>query len=215
MMTLAYSNAYLEDAMTSVGAMLDYAVNTCGEDLPLFYARFLGSGLAREISRCNPRYLAGMSGIELALLVAERTGDPLPVKEAFIDTGCPEYWTGWTLAYLSWYLCLDFSTLQFRGVEVLDLYHRYSTLHEADLSKSVQFAMRRLEKSQTDSNLLKRARRNAGLTQQELARRSGTSLRVIRSYEQGQRSLRNAAAESVRHLSLALGCRMEDLLPAG
>lgn len=60
--------------MTSLGAMLDYAVNTCGEDLNLFYARFLASGVADAFSRANPKYLGGMSGIELATLVASRTG---------------------------------------------------------------------------------------------------------------------------------------------
>lgn len=45
-MTRAYDIAYLDDAMTSLGAMLDYAVNSCGEDLALvaagskMYARF-------------------------------------------------------------------------------------------------------------------------------------------------------------------------------
>ena len=29
-MTRAYDIAYLDDAMASLGAMMDYAVNTCG-----------------------------------------------------------------------------------------------------------------------------------------------------------------------------------------
>ena len=207
-MTRAYNITYLDDAMSSLGAMLDYAVNTCGEELSLFFARFLGSGVARWLSMSSPKYLAGMSGIELALLVAQKTGDGLPLKDEYIDPGSPEYWTGWTMAYLSWYLCLDYGTLHSRGVTVQALMDRYSTLHEADLSKAVEFATKKLK----GSNPLSQARDNSRLTQKELADESGVSLRVIRAYEQEQRSLANAGAETVQRLCRALGCRIEELI---
>ena len=94
MMIRAYNNCYLEDAMSGIGAMLDYAVRICGQDLELFWARFLASGVADQFSRRNPRYLCGLSGTELALKVAVDTGDSLPVENAEIDIGSPEYWTG-------------------------------------------------------------------------------------------------------------------------
>lgn len=210
-MTRAYDIAYLDDAMTSLGAMLDYAVNTCGEDLDLFYARFLGSGVAEAFSRANPKYLGGMSGIELASLVAARTGEPLPRKDGIIDTGSPEYWTGWTLAYLSWYLNVDLRTLQSRGLMVESLHERYPVLHEADLSKSVQFAMKRLGET-SGGHLLKLARKNARLTQRQLSDIAGIPLTVIRSYEQDKRSLKNAETENSRRICQTLGCRIEDIL---
>ena len=212
MKTRAYIIDYLDDAMSALGAMLDYAVNTCGEDLELFYARFLSSGIATQFAHANPKYLGGMSGIELAMHVARRTGDELPGKDKLIDMGSPEYWTGWTMAYLSWYLNLDFVTLQSRGLEIQEVYARYPVLHEADLSKTVSFASRRLSTANGESPL-KRARRNAGLTQKELASLSGTTLRVIRAYEQGKRSLENAGAESVLRLSRVLGCPVEAFMP--
>ena len=210
-MTRAYDIAYLDDAMTSLGAMLDYAVNTCGEDLDLFYARFLGSGVAEAFSRATPKYLGGMSGIELASLVAARTGEPLPRKDGIIDTGSPEYWTGWTLAYLSWYLNVDLRTLQSRGLMVESLHERYPVLHEADLSKSVQFAMKRLGET-SGGHLLKLARKNARLTQRQLSDIAGIPLTVIRSYEQDKRSLKNAETENSRRICQTLGCRIEDIL---
>lgn len=209
-MTRAYDIAYLDDAMTSLGAMLDYAVNTCGEDLDLFYARFLASGVADAFSRANPKYLGGMSGIELASLVASRTGRMLPARDGLIDIGSPEYWSGWTLAYLSWYLGMDFGSIQARGLTVQSLRDRYSVLHEADLSKSVQFAVRRLKET-SGGELLKRARQNARLTQRELSDITGIPITVIRSYEQDKRSLRNAEADTVWLLCRALGCRIENL----
>lgn len=107
----AYNVSYLDDAMSAMGAMLDYAVNSCGEDLSLFYSRFLASYVSQALSAANPKYLAGMSGIELALKVAQATGDELSDADDFINMGSPEYWTGWTLAYLNWYLCLDYRVM--------------------------------------------------------------------------------------------------------
>ena len=127
-----------------------------------------------------------------------------------MDIGSPEYWTGWTLAYLSWYFNIDFNTLQSRGLTVESIYERYSVLHEADLSKTVQFASKRLgEKS--GGELLKSARKNARLTQKQLSDITGVPITVIRSYEQNQRSLNNAETEKVMNICRALGCRIEDI----
>ena len=211
-MTRAYDRSYLDDAMSNVGAMLDYAVNTCGEPLDLFWSRFLASGIARSFSQANPRYLAGMSGTELARAVAVRTGDALSDSTAFIDIGSPEYWTGWSMAYVAWYLNLDFGTLASRGVTASELRKRYSTLHEADLTKTVHFVEKCLHTSAPQNNPLKRIRESAGLTQQDLSDLSGNTLRSIRGYEQGQRSLDKASVETVLRFCRALGCQVEDLL---
>ena len=205
-MARAYNIAYLEDAMSSLGAMMDYAVNACGENLASFYNRFLSSGIADLFFRANPNIIAGCSGIELARKVALRTGRPLATADNYIDIGSPEYWTGWTLAYLSWYLNIDFRTLKSKGVDAAEVHLHYSTLHEADLSKSVSFANKQIADAYASGNLLKIARQNIGMTQRELSDASGVSLRAIRAYEQGQLSLRNAEAASVSNLSRILGC---------
>lgn len=211
-MIRAYSDLYLDDAMSAVGAMLDYAVNACGEPLSLFYARFLSSGIAEQISAGNPRYLGGHSGVELAVEVARRTGNPLPEREPIIDMGSPEYWAGWTMVYLQWYLNLDFGQMQALGISINALFSRYAPLHEADLSKSVQFAHGIIEEWLQAHNPLSFARKKAKLTQQQLSTLSGVSLRAIRAYEQGQLSLESASAASLQHMSQILGCRSETLL---
>lgn len=210
-MTHAYDPSYLDDAQHILGGMLDYATNTCGQNLTEFYNRFLSSGIADSFAHASPKYM-GLSGIELALLVAERTGEPLPLKDTFVDVGSPEFWTGWALAYISWYLNIDFGTLQQRDFSVALLWSRFSPLHEADLSKTVEWAQERMQDNVSRDNPLKRQRKRAALTQEELARLSGQSLRAIRAWEQGQRPLSSAGAGSVRCLCRALGCRMEDLL---
>lgn len=59
---------------------------------------------------------------------------------------------------------------------------------------------------------LKEAREAAGLTQAELASFAGISLSLLRSYEQGQRSINEARAVVIHKLSRALGTSMEELL---
>lgn len=61
-------------------------------------------------------------------------------------------------------------------------------------------------------NKLKQIREAAGLTQAELAKASGISVRVIQNYEQGARPLNGARAITVKRLADALRCRMEDLI---
>lgn len=200
----AYNPLYLDDVMASLGAMFDYAVNSCGEPLPEFYARFLSSSVAGNIAAGNPRYLCGLSGVELAERVADTTGKPLPEKRPYIDMGSPEYWTGWTLAYIQWYM-----NVGFKRIDIMDLYNRYSTLHEADLSKSIQFASKALHKHVRP---LKEARKDAHMTQEKLADLSGVSLRLVRAYEQGQLSLSNAGAEGLGNICKVLGCPMDRLL---
>jgi transcriptional regulator with XRE-family HTH domain len=63
-----------------------------------------------------------------------------------------------------------------------------------------------------DMNRLKQMREAAGITQAELAKRTGISVRVIQNYEQGARPLNGARAITVKHIADALGCRMEDLI---
>lgn len=210
-MTSSYDIIYLNDAMDSLGSMLDYAVNTCGEDLNLFYARFLASGIAEQISKGNPKYLAGKSGTELAVEVARRTGKSIPEKTAFINIGSPEYWTGWSIAYIQWRYNTDFSNLHEKGVTIEELHRRYPTLHEADISKTEAFVESVLS-AKGEGSYLKSARKSAGFTQQTLSLRAGVSLRVIRAYEQAQLSLANAGAENLLNISKVLGCRIDSLI---
>ena len=161
---------------------------------------------------CTQLNEGNISFIILAAVVAYRTGSVLPNEDGLIDIGSPEYWTGWTMAYLSWYLDLDFGTIQARGLTVQSLRDRYPVLHEADLSKSVHFAVIRLNET-SSGGLLKLTRKNARMTQLQLSEITGIPLSVIRSYEQDKRSLKSAETENVRRICRALGCRIEDILP--
>ena len=59
---------------------------------------------------------------------------------------------------------------------------------------------------------MKRIRTTYGCTQAELAQRSGVGLRSIQMYEQRNKDINQASAETMYRLSKTLGCTMEDLI---
>lgn len=209
-MTHAYDNSYLFGAMQNLGVMMDYAVNGLGIQPNQFFGRFLSSPAATSFASGHPLYLAGMSGIELAHLVLAQSGNAVTSVPYDTLDRSPEYWAGWTLAYLQWYYCLDFGTLARRGVGVTFLLHRYAPLHEADVSKTVQITDTLVFGKQP--SMLKAIRKAAGLTQQALAVRSSVSLRMIRAYEQQSQPLSRAEFQTLFRLSHTLGCHPSDLL---
>lgn len=59
---------------------------------------------------------------------------------------------------------------------------------------------------------LQKARKAKGLTQKELAEKTGINLRTLQHYEQGSKDLNMAAAITVHTIAVALGVTVEDLL---
>ena len=198
MMTPAYEETYLNDAMDSLGNMMDYAVNDCGQDPDIFFTRFIASGLAENIERGNPKYVGGMSGVELATEVFRRvTGFARQVP---------------ALAYYQWRSGLRFRDLAEGGLtfsKVLSMY----ILHEADISKFVEAANKIVgENLATRETNLKRIRKAKRISQKELADRSGVTLRMVQLYEQRQNDINKARGSTLQSLARTLSCEIEDLL---
>ena len=208
----AYDESYLNDAMDILGEALDYAVIDCGQDPDEFFEGFIVSGVAESFGHGNPKFVAGMSGIELAREVQFRVlgqrSDAPPTQP--LDR-TPEYWAGWFLAYYQWYRGIPFGEMTRGGLTPTALLER-SILHEADVSKAVAFADRLLAESAEAPTRLAFLRKQRGLTQQQLAEAAGVSLRMIQLYEQGQNDLSKAAAGAVMRLAHAIGCSVEELL---
>ena len=211
MKTHAYNSLYLEDAMNNLGTMLDCAVHTAQCDLLVFYEMFLSSGAASQVEAGNPRYLSGMSGIELMQLVLEKSSDKtLPIVNYAPFDRTPEYWAGWALAYYQWYSAYSFSFIQRNGLSISTVLSLFSTLHEADLSKFVQTADTLIQQHlDTRKSRLKTIRNQSRFTQKELAELSGVTLRMIQAYEQGDQDIMKAEAQTVFALSRVLGCAPE------
>ena len=210
-MTHAYNRLYLEDAMNNLGTMLDCAVNAAQCNLVVFYEMFLSSGVASQMEAGNPRYLSGMSGMELMQLVLKKSSDKtMPVVDYVLFDRTPEYWAGWALAYYQWYSAYSFSFIQRNGLSISTVLSLYPTLHEADLSKFVQTADALIQQQlDTRKSRLKTIRKQSRFTQKELAELSGVTLRMIQAYEQGDQDILKAEAQTVFALSRVLGCAPE------
>lgn len=59
---------------------------------------------------------------------------------------------------------------------------------------------------------LKELRKLCGMTQKELAEKSGINIRQIQKYESGEYALNNMTAKTANAISGALGCSIEDLM---
>ena len=210
-MTHAYNQLYLEDAMNNLGTMLDCAVHAAQCNLVVFYEMFLSSGVASQMEVGNPRYLSGMSGMELMQLVLKKSSDKaMSVIDYVPFDRTPEYWVGWALAYYQWYSAHSFSFIQRNGLSISTVLSLYPTLHEADLSKFVQIADTLIQTHlNTRKNMLKTIRKQSHLTQKELAELSGVTLRMIQAYEQGDQDIMKAEARTVFALARVLGCSAE------
>ncbi len=214
MLIRAYDSSYLDDVRDNLGTMLDFAVNTCLYDMSDFYSWFMMTGVSDLIAEGRPRYLAGLSGVELADIVVSKTGQLLPGHDPYeMDFCTKEYWTGWAMAYIQWYTGMSFRTLARFGVDAPSLSGLYSTLHEADDSKLIDVVLKRIEKSRSEqAGFLATMRKLKGLTQAELSSLSGVSLRMIRAYEQNSQDLSKAESMTVLNLSKVLHCNVSDLL---
>ena len=61
-------------------------------------------------------------------------------------------------------------------------------------------------------NKLKEIRTQQGLSQSLLSKKANVSLRALQAYEQGDRELNKAQAETVYKLAQALDCTIEELI---
>lgn len=210
-MTRAYQEIYLSKAQSVIGDAFDYAVNTCriiGTD---FVKLFIASSVSKRMENGEPAYLAGKSGIEIVReIVAETKGQELQIEPQEHFGRSKEYWIGWAIAYYQWYSGRKYSDI-FKVLSFGDLQKMYYTLHEADITKFVDIVDSKIKEYFSETNL-KRIRTAYGFTQAELAERSGVSLRSIQMYEQRNKNINKASADSMYSLAKALGCTMEDLI---
>jgi DNA-binding transcriptional regulator YiaG len=207
----AYQETYVDNAMSLMGDMIDYVVNDCNMDADLYFKLFLSSIVCKAMENGNPKYILGCSGIDIAKeVVFDKMGKTLTQTPQERFSRSPEYWAGWAIAYYQWFSVRKFSeihsVLPFSILTML-----YSTLHEADISKFVSVANKKMKEAFPDTRL-KTLRTVYGYSQSELAKASGVGLRSIQMYEQRNKDINKASGQTLKQLSSALGCAMEDLL---
>ena len=204
----AYDKIYLAKAQATLGAMLDFAVCNLNKDISDFYQRFLESRICSMFEIGASSVIAGRSGIELALEILH--DDTLSSEYRPCMNRSTEYWCGWALAYFQWYTNLSFSRIN-RLITITEVQAFYSPYHEMDIS---HFCDRMIELYNIRKGFtnLKRIRLDAGLSQGVLAEIAGIPVRTIQQYEQNQKNINAAKAETVIKLAKALNCDAEDLM---
>ena len=211
-MICAYSELYLQDAMQNLGEMTEYAHDACGDDLENVFRFFTISGLAERFEKGDPQIVSGMSGTELYRSIMHACGNrdkkwPAP----FVRYETREYyWIGYILAYYQWRSGCRFKEI-LNTLRIDLLLKMYPSLH----TTSEKHAYELIDECFKENSLLSRVqkyRKCIGLTQAELARRTGVNLRTLQQYEIGDKDIRKASAQSVLALARTLCCQPEDLL---
>ena len=207
---LDMSESYLEDEQLRLGTFLDLGVNQCGLSGQRCIEIFVESGLSVAFERQLPKYVSGMSGAELLACAFERCGIEVSVPN---ESRCPtsaDYWVGYTLPCFQMATGCTYKQL-FEVLtydDIRGLHYRLQDREESEFVASVQ----ELLKARKGESKLRSLRRAYGYTQAELAELSGVSLRSIQLYEQGEKDINRAAADTVRRLSQVLRCSMEDVM---
>lgn len=204
----AYDKNYLSKAQKNLASMFDYVVYDLDEDLSLFFQKFLQSKICSQFERGESTVIVGKSGVELALEVMKDESLALKYRPAANRT--PEYWCGWALAYFQWYTNLSFKEIN-NYIQISEILAMYSPYHEMDVSQFCDKMIELYNKRKNKTNL-KALRLNAGLSQSELAEISDIPIRTIQQYEQNQKNINVAKAETVIKLAKTLNCTVEALM---
>lgn len=210
----AYNECYVYDASSILGEFFDYMTKDMHYKMDEAFELLASSNIGTSFGHGNPKYVAGVSGPELAWkLLYEVFGTwEEPVESTITLNRSLEYWVGWVLAQYQWSRNVSFRYLINHGLTASKVASRY-ILHEADISKFFEFADSVIEEAKTDEEpALKRLRKYYELTQKQLSEKSGVSLRMIQLYEQKQADISKAQVNIVTALAEALSCKVEDLV---
>lgn len=207
----AYDKVYLDRARTTLGRMLDFAVYDLKYDIAEFFALFISSGMAGRFEKGDFTLLAGMSGVEMAYEVLEKSKVFIErIKPKYTVNRSEEYWTGWALAYYQWENSMSFYEVN-KYIPIKEVRELYQPYHEMDIRQFCD-KMNELYKEAKPETNLKLLRQNAGLSQRGLAELSGIPVRTIQQYEQRRKSINKAQVEYLALLAGALCCEIRDLL---
>ena len=210
-MTPAYSELYVKNAKEIVGEIFDYSINVCGFTPTWASKIFLASMFSRLIAKGNPAILVGLTKEEAAYLCIRdfyKDRKLTPVLKSSKIT--KEYWAGTMLAAYQHQSGLSFGEI-LETVSFRQFIELYDYCYQMELS-SVMLRLEKYFKKEEMPAKLKTIRLKRGLSQSELAEKSGVTLRMIQLYEQKVNDIDNAQVGTIYKLANALNCDIKDLL---
>lgn len=204
MVIKSYNEDYLSMVAENIGTMFEHAVNHKNNPI-IFWNTFINSNVAKQIEKGNVKYLTS-SGMDYLTEVLHDE------KIAWLEQDINKnkyYWAGWILAQYQYRTGRSFYKINY-NLPIDRVLSLYDTLHEADITKFFDVADEYFSKQEPTN--LQRIRKAIGLTQAELANKTGVELRSIQMYEQRKNDINKAQADTLLKLSKFLGCNIEDLM---
>ena len=205
-----YKELYFDDSINVVADIFDYALNDVGLSLDMFTSIFINSREFKMIEICNPYYVGGRSGAEIAMEILKNAFEEIVLpRPSFHEQKNRYYWVGWALAQYQLYSDIPYKDIVSR-IPLNELLNMYDVFHEMDISHFIESIDIKFKQRNKETKL-KIFRVNAGLSQRELAEKSGVSLRLIQLYEQRANDINKGQFETICLLSRALKCDVADL----
>ena len=205
-----YKELYFDDSINVVADIFDYAFNDVGLSLDMFTSIFINSREFKMIEICNPYYVGGRSGAEIAMEILKNAFEEIVLpRPSFHEQKNRYYWVGWALAQYQLYSDIPYKDIVSR-IPLNELLNMYDVFHEMDISHFIESIDIKFKQRNKETKL-KIFRVNAGLSQRELAEKSGVSLRLIQLYEQRANDINKGQFETICLLSRALKCDVADL----
>lgn len=211
-MMSALDNELAKERALCLAEAFSYVAGSCQMDIEVFLEMFIISGYAKRLEEGDYAVSPGLSGTELVCRTLSKCGLNLnfpPAQEEF-EGASREYWTGYFLAYLSFYTGRPIKNiLEYISAEELSEYVPELLAEDEDqLRESLIKILSYVE----EPVRLQEMRKECGFSQRELAQRSGINLRTLQQYEVRAKDINKAAAASVKALSDVLGCEMTDIM---
>ena len=199
---------YLPIAQTLMGVMFHVAIYDFNIPLEVFYDKFLFSNISSYFEAGDSSILGGRSGVEIALDIINDDTKANNIHPIFDRS--PEYWCGWALAYFQWYSGLKFLEIN-KYISIREILNMYNPYHEMDISQFCDHMIELYNSRKPYSNL-KLLRIDANLSQSELSKLSEVPVRTIQQYEQKQKNINKASADTIIKLAKVLNCSVLDLM---
>lgn len=207
----AYDESYLFCAQKNLACMVDYLVNGLNLSLDMIWKWFLMSNLCCRFEKGDCTIVAGKSGIEIAWDILREIEETEFIQSPnYSMNRTPEYWIGWSMAYYQWCTGLKFKEIE-RIIPITEVYSLYNPYHEMDVRQFVD-KMNELYLMNKPETNLKLLRKSIGFSQSQLSKYSNVPLRTIQQYEQRQKNINKAQAETLLRLSTVLMCNIEDII---
>lgn len=210
-MNYTYDEIYLNDAQNQMGSFFYYAFVVYKFTYEDFISTFINSKEFVLLEKGAPHLIAGLSGYELAVQILENEKAMHEFKSStLIKNQGPYFWMGWALAYYQHHSSHPYKDIV-RKVPLEEIYNMHEVYHQMDLIHFVEEMDKRYQNSKAVTKL-KEIREKNGLSQSELAKKSGVKLRLIQLYEQRKNDINKGSAIALQYLANALNVSIQDLL---